>query len=102
LASTIFMYILHVIIVSKVNTDLLYMIYIWDVSSFECKLSIDLSTSMKERERERDGLSLVFIDSYISVLTSRLCCSEAPLQLSEDITVFAICCILTGVISKEG
>jgi hypothetical protein len=52
--------------------------------------------------REVDGLSLLFIDFYVPVLTPHLDCIKTVLQLSENIALFAFCRIETGVISKEG
>jgi hypothetical protein len=51
--------------------------------------------------RKVDGLSHIFIDFYVPALTPRLISMESSLQLSENITIFAVCCIYTGVISKE-
>jgi hypothetical protein len=50
---------------------------------------------------EIDGLSLVFIDFDVPALTPRLHRSEAALELSENIALFAVCAIYTCVISKE-
>jgi hypothetical protein len=51
--------------------------------------------------RKVDGLSLSFIDFYVPALTPRLNNIETSLQLSKNITLFAVCRIYTGVISKE-
>jgi hypothetical protein len=51
--------------------------------------------------RKVDGLSLTFIDFYVSALTTRLNSTETSLQLSENITLSAVSRIYTGVISKE-
>jgi hypothetical protein len=51
--------------------------------------------------RKVDVLSLIFIDIYVPVHTPRLNSTETSLQLSENITLFAVCRIYTGVISKE-
>jgi len=42
------------------------------------------------------------IDLYVPALTPRLRCSEAALQLSENIALLAFCCIHIRVIGKEG
>jgi hypothetical protein len=47
------------------------------------------------------GLSLIFIDFYVPALTPRLNSTETSLQLSEDITLFAVCRIYTGVIRQR-
>jgi hypothetical protein len=49
--------------------------------------------------RKVDGVSL--IDFYVPALTPRLNSTETSLQLSENIIIFAVCRIYTGVISKE-
>jgi hypothetical protein len=51
--------------------------------------------------RKVDDLSLIFIDFYVPALTPHLNSSETSLQLSENITLFVVCRIYTGVISKE-
>jgi hypothetical protein len=51
--------------------------------------------------RKVNGLSLIFIDSYVPVVTPSLNSIETLLQISENITFFAVCRIYTGVISKE-
>jgi hypothetical protein len=51
--------------------------------------------------RRVDGMSLTFIDFYVPALTPRLNSTEISLQLSENITLFAVCSIYTGVNSKE-
>jgi hypothetical protein len=48
-----------------------------------------------------EGLSRIFIDFYVSALTPRLSSNETSLQLSENMPLYAVCCIYTGVISKE-
>jgi hypothetical protein len=67
-----------------------------DIPSIQCKMSLMGPKSM----RKVDGLSLIFIDFYVS---PRLNSTETSLQLSENITLFAVCRIYlyTGVISKE-
>jgi hypothetical protein len=51
--------------------------------------------------RKVDLLILVFIDFYVPPLTPRLNSADTWLQLSENITLFAVCHICTGVIKKE-
>jgi len=51
---------------------------------------------------EVDGLSLIFIDLYVPELTPHLFCVEVPLELSEYIALFAVCCMYTRVIVREG
>jgi hypothetical protein len=65
--------------------------------SFQCKMNLERSMST----REVDGLSLIFIDFYVPALTPRLRGGYTALQLSENITFFAICWIYTYVIGKE-
>jgi hypothetical protein len=48
-----------------------------------------------------DRVSLIFIEFYVPPLTPRLNRTETSLQLSENITFFAVCRIYTGVIKKE-
>jgi hypothetical protein len=59
-----------------------------DIPSIECKMSLD-------------GLSFIFIDFNVPALTPRLNSTETLLQLSENSTLFMVCHIYTGVISKE-
>jgi hypothetical protein len=61
-------------------------------------MSLEWSTSMTEV----DGLSLIPTDLYVSALTPRLYWGKTVLQLSGNITFFAICCIYTRVIVKKG
>jgi hypothetical protein len=51
--------------------------------------------------RKVDGLRLIFIDFCVPALPPHLNSTEPSLQLSANITVFAISRIYTGVISKE-
>jgi hypothetical protein len=51
--------------------------------------------------RKMDGLSLIFIDFCVPEHAPRLNNTEPSLQLSENITLFAVCGIYTGVVSKE-
>jgi hypothetical protein len=68
-----------------------------DILLMQCKMSLKGAKSV----REVDGLSLIFIYFYVPVLTPYLNITQTSLQLSENITLFAVCCIYTGVISKE-
>jgi hypothetical protein len=63
-----------------------------DIPSIQCKMSLRGHKPMP---------NLIFIDFYIPALTPRLNSNETSLQLSENITLFAVCRIFTGVISKE-
>jgi hypothetical protein len=67
------------------------------IPSIQCKMSLGGPKSM----RKVDGLSLAFIDFYVPALTPRFNSTETSLQLSEIITLFAVCRIYRGVISKE-
>jgi hypothetical protein len=67
------------------------------IPSIQCKMSLRRPKSM----RKIDGPSLIFIDFYVSALTPRLNITEISLQLSENITLFAVCRIYIGVISKR-
>jgi hypothetical protein len=49
--------------------------------------------------RKVDGPSLISIYFYVPALTPRL--SNTETSLSENITLFAVCRIYTGVINKE-
>jgi hypothetical protein len=68
-----------------------------DIPSIHCKTSRRGAKSI----RKVDGLSLILIDFYVPALTPRLNSTETSLQLSENITLFAVCRIYTGVISKD-
>jgi hypothetical protein len=57
-----------------------------DILSIQCKMSFRGPKSMKKVS----GLSLIFIDFYVSVLTPRLNSTETSLQLSENMTLFAV------------
>jgi hypothetical protein len=54
-----------------------------------------------EYKRKVDALRLIFIEFYFPALTTRLNKSETSLLLSENIALFAVCRMYTGVISKE-
>jgi hypothetical protein len=68
-----------------------------NIPSIQCKMSLRGPRSM----RKVDNLSPIFIDFYVSALTPRLNGTETSLQLSENITLFAVCRMYTGVLSKE-
>jgi hypothetical protein len=68
-----------------------------DIPFIQCKMNLGGPKSM----RKVDGLSLMFIDFYVPAHTPLLNSTETWLQLSENITVFAVCRIDTGVIKKE-
>jgi len=65
------------------------MVYKNDIPSSSCKIILDRSTPL----READGPILVLIDVYVPALTLRLHSRETALQISENITLFAVCCI---------
>jgi hypothetical protein len=69
----------------------------FDITSTQCKMSLRGPMSM----RKVYGLSLTFINFYVPALTSRLNSTATSLQFSENITLFGVCRICTGVISKE-
>jgi hypothetical protein len=76
-----------------------YMIAEGDITSIDYRMSLSRPKSM----REVHYLSLIFIDFNVLALTPRLNSTENSLQLSENITLFAVCRIykFTSVISKE-
>jgi hypothetical protein len=78
-------------------TELFYMIDEGDIPSVQCKMSLRGPKSI----RKVDGLSLIFIDVYVPAFTPRFKSTESSLQLSENITLFAVCRIRTGGISRE-
>jgi hypothetical protein len=61
-------------------------VYEENLLSFQCKKSFDWSTPMGEA----DGLNLLFINLNVPALTPRLHCGETALELSKNITFFAI------------
>jgi hypothetical protein len=71
-------------------TQIFYMTDEGNIQSIQCKMSLRGPKSM----RKVDGLSLIFIDFYVPALTTRLNRTDTSLQLSENITLFA-------VVSKE-
>jgi hypothetical protein len=76
---------------------MLYIIGGEDIPSIQGKISFRRSKSM----RKIDGLSLMFIDFYVAALRPHLTGTETSLQLFENITLFVVCHIYTGVISRE-
>jgi len=82
----------------KNYTEIFYNFYKEDVPSYQCGTSLDRSMTTGEA----DGLSLILIDLHVPALTPRLHSIKAALQLSQNVALFAICCIYTRVISKEG
>jgi hypothetical protein len=60
-----------------------------------------MSPNRSKSVREIDGLSLIFINPYIPVLTLRIHCIEAALQLSRNTALLAVCYIYTRVISND-
>jgi hypothetical protein len=79
-------------------SEIFYMIDEGNVPSIQYELSLRGSESV----REVGGQSLILIDFNVPAITPRLNSTETSLQLSENITYFAICHIYfyTGVISK--
>jgi hypothetical protein len=77
-------------------TEIFSMIDEGDIPSIQCKMSLKGRRSM----RKVGGLSLIFIDFDVPALTPRLNSTETSLQLSENITLFAVFRIYTGVISR--
>jgi hypothetical protein len=67
--------------------QIFYMIDEGDIPFIECKMSLRGPKYI----RKVDGLSLIFIDFYVPAVTPRLNSTEASLQLSENITLFAVC-----------
>jgi hypothetical protein len=77
--------------------DIFYMINDRDILSISCKMCLRGPKSM----RKVDNLSPIFINFYVPEFTPRLNSTKTSLQLSENITLFAICRIYIGVSSKE-
>jgi hypothetical protein len=67
------------------------------ILSIHCKMSLRQPKSM----RKVNGVSLIFIDFYVPVLTPHLSSNITSLLLSENITLFAVCVMYKSVISKE-
>jgi len=74
----------------KNYTDIFYLFYEGNVRNFNLRWA---STDPR--------LGFILIDLYVQVLTPRLYCSEAALQLSEDIAVIMVCCIYTLSPARE-
>jgi hypothetical protein len=68
------------------NTEIFYMIDKGDIPSIHCKMSLRPPKSM----RKLGGLSLIFLDFFVAALTQSLNSTETSLQLSENITLFAV------------
>jgi hypothetical protein len=84
---------------SPCNSPIKYyidIIYKENVPSFHCKMSFGRSTPAGEV----DGLSLILVNFYVTTLTPRLYCSDAALELPENITLFEVCCIYINVSSS--
>jgi hypothetical protein len=62
-----------------------------------CRMNLRGSKSM----RKSDDPSLIFINFYVPALTQSLNNTETSLQLSENITLFAVCRIYTGANIKN-
>jgi hypothetical protein len=78
-------------------TEIFYISDKGDIPPIQCKLSLTGPKSM----RIVNGPSFIFIDFYVPALTPRLNSAETSLQLSENITLSAVCRIYTDVNSKE-
>jgi hypothetical protein len=81
----------------KEYTKIFYVIDKGDIPPIQCKIKV----SGPESIRKVDDLHFIFIDFYVPAVTPRLNSSETSLQVSENITLFAVCCIYTDVMSKE-
>jgi hypothetical protein len=68
-------------------THIFYVVQEGDIPSIQCKMSLRGPKSMTKV----DGMSLTFIDFYVPALAPRLNSTEISLQLSENITIFAVC-----------
>jgi hypothetical protein len=71
-------------------TEIFYMIVKGDIPSIQCKMSLRGHTFM----RRVAGLSLIFIYFFVRALTPCLNSTETSLQLSQNITLFALYRIL--------
>jgi hypothetical protein len=78
---------LHVIPFIEEYTEIFHTTDEEDIPSIQCKMSLKGLKYM----RKVDGLSLIFIDFYVPVLTPCLNDTETSLQLSENITLFVVC-----------
>jgi hypothetical protein len=74
------------------------MIHKGDVSAVQCVMNLRWSNS----KRDAYGPSFFFIDFKVLALAPRLDGIQTALQLSENITLFAIRGIRTSVTGKEG
>jgi hypothetical protein len=79
-------------------TEVLYIISKRVVLTVQCEMNLTWPNSMTEV----DDPSFIFIDFQVTALASRLYRIQTALQLSENITLFAIYVIYTSVIGKEG
>jgi hypothetical protein len=77
--------------------DYTQIFYKGNIPSIQCKMNLRGPKTM----RKMDGLSLIFIDFYVPVFTARPNSTETSLQLSENIMLFAVCSINTGVTAKR-
>jgi hypothetical protein len=78
-------------------TKIFYMAHENYISSVQCKMCLREPECM----RKVDELSFMIIDFYVPALIQRLNNTETSMQLSENITLFAVCRIYTGVIRKR-
>jgi hypothetical protein len=78
-------------------TQIFYMTDEGDIPYIQCKMNLKRPKSI----RKEDGLSLIFIDFYVTALKPHLNSTEISLKLSKNIILFAVCHIYTGVINKE-
>jgi hypothetical protein len=83
---------------SKDYTQILYFIYKWDAVPVHCDMNFDWCVSIGEI----DCLSLILIGFYFPVLRPLLHWSEAVLQHSGNVTLFAICSTCTSAVSRQG
>jgi hypothetical protein len=74
-----------------------YVIEKWVIPFVQSKMSLRGPKTM----RKVDDLSLIFFYFYVPALTPFPNSTDASLRLSENITLFAVCRIYTGVISKR-
>jgi hypothetical protein len=97
LASIIYMGNLMSFSYRKLHRDILRYLQM-EYSVHSCKMGLTWSTSTKEV----DPLGLFHVYFNFPAPTPRLNSTETSLQLSENITLLAICRIQTGVIGKQG
>jgi hypothetical protein len=79
------------------NTELFYTLYKWNVPPIQYEKRLRWSNST----REVDCPMFFLIDFNVPTLTPSRCWVQAPLELSENVTLLAFCRIKTGVVSKE-